>query len=197
MSSNRPEKGTFGLRRFFWDLVHRRERFRQLLGVLFCILVSTLGTPRQAMVFWAGVAIAAAGILIRLWASGHVKKDKVLATDGPYGFVRHPLYVGNILIGLGFCLSSGLWWSYPLFLVFLLVYYPPAIHQEDAKLHHLFGETWESWSSRTRALIPRLTPYSSGQDGRWSFGQSLRQNGEPIIAIFLLVWLYVLFLELP
>ena len=56
--------------------------------------------------------IAVLGILVRLWASGHVKKDKVLATTGPYAYVRHPLYVGNHLITFGFCLASGLWWSF-------------------------------------------------------------------------------------
>ena len=198
MTSERPAKDALGLRRLLWDLRHRRERFRQLLGVLFSVFVSLMGTPRQE-IFWWGVGAAGLGILIRLWASGHVKKDRELATDGPYAYVRHPLYVGNILIGVGFCLASGLWWSGPLFIFFLLAFYPPAIRQEDAKLHGLFGESWERWSARTRALLPRLTPYQRSGVGHWSFGQSLKANGEPIIALFLLIWLYVLWykLQLP
>jgi protein-S-isoprenylcysteine O-methyltransferase Ste14 len=131
-----------------------------------------------------------------MWASGHIKKDKVLATNGPYVYVRHPLYVGNILLGTGFTLASGLWWSLPLFILILIGFYPPAIRREDDKLHRLFKEDWESWSQQTRALIPRFKPLRSDQRGSWSFWQSLRQNGEPLIAVFLLFCLYFLYLKL-
>lgn len=194
-ASQRPKKGTLGIKRLLWDLRHRRERFRQLLGVLFSVVVSVLGQPKLPAVYWSGAGLTLLGILIRLWASGHVKKDKELATNGPYGFVRHPLYVGNICIGFGFCIASGLWWSYVVFLLLLALFYPPAIRQEDGKLHGLFGEQWERWAGTTRALIPRLTPFTRA-GGSWSFSQSLRQNGEPIIAVFLALWLYVLALKL-
>jgi hypothetical protein len=42
-----------------------------------------------------------------------------------------------------------------------------------------------------------VTPYAPGTRGEWSFYQSLRQNGEPIIAALLLLGLYVLYLRLP
>ena len=142
-----------------------------------------------------GLPIAAAGIAIRLWASGHIKKDKVLATDGPYMYVRHPLYVGNILLGVGFSMASGLWWSFPLFALILAVFYPQAIRSEDEKLRQLFTEQWEGWRMHTRALIPRFR-IGVNPGGSWSFYQSLRQNGEPIIALILMACLYYLYLKL-
>lgn len=186
-----------GLPRLLRDLRDHRERFRQALGIAFVFVVAAAASTTQ-LLFFAGLPLVVLGTIIRLWASGHVKKDKELATDGPYAFVRHPLYVGNILTGLGFCIASGLWWSYPVFLLFLLLFYPPAIRQEDAKLHRLFTEQWEPWRENVRALIPRLTPYRGrGGGGGWSFYQSLRQNGEPVIAVILaglmvLIW-YVSF----
>jgi protein-S-isoprenylcysteine O-methyltransferase Ste14 len=185
------EQRAVGLSRLVHDLRHRRERFRQVLGIAFVIVVAAAASTTQTLVL-AGLPLVVMGVLIRLWASGHVKKDKELATDGPYAFVRHPLYVGNILIGLGFCVASGRWWSFPVFLLFLLAFYPPAIRQEDGKLSRLFPEAWHPWAREVRALIPRLRPYRAGPSGGgWSFQQSLRQNGEPIIAVFLLalVWL--------
>jgi hypothetical protein len=74
----------------------------------------------------------------------------------------------------------------------VLLFYPHAIRREDEKLNRMFKENWEQWRKETRALIPRFTPYQSGQRGSWSFMQNLRQNGEPIIASFLLFWLYIL-----
>jgi len=185
----------FGLQRFLHDIRFHRERFRQFSGISFVILVSVVGEPKELLFFPGGVLVFL-GIAVRLWASGHIKKNKALATDGPYAFVRHPLYVGNITLGFGFALASSLWWSLPLLIVILLAFYPHAIHQEDENLHCIFKKDWEQWRKKTWALIPRLTSYRSAQGGRWSFIQSLRQNGEPIIALFLMSWLYFLSLGL-
>jgi protein-S-isoprenylcysteine O-methyltransferase Ste14 len=184
-----------GLSRLIHDLWFRRERSRQLVGIAFLILLTVLGKPwlfpHELIVL--GLVLAALGIVIRLWASGHVKKNKVLATDGPYAYVRHPLYVGNHLLMVGFCLASGLWWSFLVYLALSLYYYPHTIRHEDQKLARLFPGQWEPWAKVTRALIPRLRPYASGQTSEWSFGQSLRQNGEPIIAALLVLCLYILY----
>lgn len=185
----------FGLDRFLSDIRYHRERFRQFTGFSFVILVSVLAGPKPFL-FYAGAPLVLLGIAVRLWASGHVRKNKALATDGPYAYVRHPQYVGNIVLGFGFALASGLWWSLPLYLGIVLLFYPPAIRQEDKKLHEAFEKDWEIWSGETRALIPRLRPHRQVGGGTWSFMQSLRKNGEPIIDLLLLFFLYILSLGL-
>ena len=97
----------FGLQRFLNDIRYHRERFRQFIGVCFIMLVSIAGTPKLSL-FIAGSVLVILGIAARMWASGHIKKDKALATDGPYAYVRHPLYVGNLTLGFGFAAASGL-----------------------------------------------------------------------------------------
>jgi protein-S-isoprenylcysteine O-methyltransferase Ste14 len=173
------------------DLVHRRYRFRQFVGVGFLFVLTFLGRPGELggpgrTMFLLGAVFALLGMLVRLWASGHVKKDKVLTTTGPYGYVRHPLYVGNHLITLGFCVASGLWWSFAVWTVIALVFYPGTIAHEDEVLHNLFGQSWERWQSVTRALIPRLTPYQTGVQSEWSLAQSWH-NGEPTILLVLVL----------
>jgi len=158
------------------------ESSRQWFAVLFVLLVSLLGETTQ-LLFIVGTVIAAVGAAIRLWASGHVKKNKVLATDGPYAYVRHPLYVG----------ASGLWWSYLLMALLLWFYYPPAISYEDNKLHTLFGEQWENWSRDIHALIPSFKNRAGSTSSDWSFKQSLMQNGEPVIIVYLIWCLYMLY----
>jgi len=183
-----------GVQRFLHDIRYRRDRYRQFIGIAFVVLVTVAGHPTDGL-FWTGAVVACSGTAVRLWASGHIKKNKVLANDGPYQYVRHPLYVGNILLGCGFCLASGLWWSGPLFILILLLFYPQAIRREDEKLHNLFKEDWERWRQQTPALLARLKwTYRPG--GSWSFWQSLRQNGEPVIALFLFACLYYLFIKL-
>ncbi|MDH5387912.1 MAG: isoprenylcysteine carboxylmethyltransferase family protein [Gammaproteobacteria bacterium] len=182
-----------GIHKLINDLRHH-EASRQWFAVLFVLLVSLLGEPEQ-IPFYIGAAIAAVGTVVRLWASGYVMKNKELATSGPYAIVRHPLYVGNILLLVGFSLASSLWWSDLLMFALLLFYYPPTIAYEDKKLHDFFGEPWENWSKTTHALLPTFSKraVSSEQSSSWSFKKSLVQNGEPIIVIYLIGCLYLLF----
>ena len=124
--SERPS----GWSKLLHDLRHRRRRFRQFVGIAFVVWMTLVGRPEERLL-WLGVALSMLGMLVRLWASGFVMKNEVLATVGPYARVRHPLYVGNILICAGFCAASGLWWSVPVAILMLLVFYPQTIRFED------------------------------------------------------------------
>ena len=133
-----------------------------------------------------GLAIAFVGALVRLYASGFIVKNQELATDGAYRFVRHPLYTGNILLVVGFALAGSRWWGIPLALFFFWFYYPTAIEYEDRKLHRIFGATWEEWSARTPALMPRMGSSRAPQPGdrRWSVAVSNQRNGEILLVLF-------------
>ena len=197
MSAERkPFISSVGIAKFFHDLQHRRHRFRQFIGIVFLIVLTIAAHPVPVL-FYAGVACTVLGIAVRMWASGHVNKNQALATTGPYAYVRHPLYVGNHLVGLGFCLASALWWGLLGWILLGIYFYPQTIRHEDAYLSRRFPDEWADWSRHTKALIPRLTPYRPGERGEWSFRQSLRRNGEPIIAALLGAGLYFMYLKLP
>jgi protein-S-isoprenylcysteine O-methyltransferase Ste14 len=142
----------------------------------------------------AGLLIALLGQLFRIYAAGNIFKNRQLASDGAYSLVRHPLYVGNILILGGFTLASGNPWMALLVTLFLFFYYPPAIRYEDQKLHHLFGEDWQLWRNQTGALVPRRFSWKALRAGNWAARQSLLRNGELPISIFLVAcaaWLWL------
>lgn len=195
-AATQPGRKRRGLAKLLHDLRHRRRRFRQLSGGVFVVLVTLLGDPRPGW-FAAGAALVVLGMAVRLWASGFVMKNEVLATTGPYARVRHPLYVGNLIICAGFCLASGLWWSAPVALVVILLTYPEAVRYEDQKLQRLFPGEWDRWADRTRALVPRLGrgPREDADDEgtSWSLRLSMARNGEPIHVAVLsacLIYLY-------
>ena len=191
---------SLGLQKLGYDLKHRRYRFRQFVGIGFLFALTILGRPAELgnagrNIFLIGAMFVLIGILVRLWASGHVKKDQTLTTTGPYGYVRHPLYVGNHLITLGFCVASGLWWSFVVWALIAVIFYPGTIAHEDEVLRRLFGQAWERWRAQTRALIPRLGPYRPGATGEWSLAQSWH-NGEPVIIAILVLCLAYLSINL-
>jgi len=170
------------------------EASRQWFAILFVLLVSLLGQPQEMLLF-IGTGIAILGMVVRMWAAGYVMKNKELATTGPYAYVRHPLYVGNILLLVAFSLASSLWWSFVLMAFLLWFYYPPTIAYEDNKLKNLFGEEWENWSKNIHALIPSFSQQAGNAKSEWSFRKSLMQNGEPIIVVYLIWCLYLLYAQ--
>jgi protein-S-isoprenylcysteine O-methyltransferase Ste14 len=179
-----------GLPRIVRELRYH-EAARQFFAVLLMLIYALTASPT---VVWAaaGIAIALVGMVIRLYASGYIVKNRELATSGPYALVRHPLYTGNILLIIGFSLANVSYWAVPLALAFFWFYYPTAIEYEDRKLRKLFGERWDHWARTTPALMPsfeRWRELSGG--GGWSFAKSLRRNGELFIAIIVLVCVYL------
>jgi protein-S-isoprenylcysteine O-methyltransferase Ste14 len=172
------------------------EASRQALAFVLIAFLALVAQPTAALVA-TGFPVIALGTLVRLYASGFIVKNEQLATYGPYALVRHPLYTGNILIIIGFSMSSGVWWTALVALVFFWFYYPAAIEYEDRKLNRIFGGEWEAWSSRTPALVPTFANIGAVSEGGWSFAKSSRQNGEPIIVVYIVAWAAYLFWQLP
>jgi protein-S-isoprenylcysteine O-methyltransferase Ste14 len=172
------------------------EVSRQGLAVIL-ILVYALTAEPTVLSLAIGVPLAVIGMLVRLCASGFVMKNKELATHGPYALVRHPLYTGNIVSIVGFAIAGATLWGLPLALAFFWFYYPPAIEYEDRKLRRLFGQQWEQWAGVTPALVPRFANAGRIRGGSWSFAKSMRQNGEGIIAVLIVVCLWITIARLP
>src|ERR1041385_4292266 len=47
--------------------------------------------------FWVGLGFLVASGWLRIWASGHLVKNKVLPVTGPYPYVKNPLSIGAFL----------------------------------------------------------------------------------------------------
>lgn len=173
------------------------EFSRQSIGIIlvsvFCFETSSNSIIPYASNF--AISLILLGLATRMYASGFVLKNKELSTTGPYAFVRHPLYTGNIMILIGLCLINGFFWSFVTAFIFLWFYYPTAIEYEDRKLKSLFPDTWEEWASITPALMPKMDlngKIFSRLDLRsWSLKKSLVANYEPVIVVYVLVWVFI------
>jgi len=166
------------------------EVARQTLAIVLILVYAFTSNPNVATAI-IGLTAGLIGMLIRLYASGYIIKNKQLATTGPYAFVRHPLYTGNVLLVMGFALANSSLWAIPLAIGFFWFYYPPAIEYEDRKLRKIFGHEWENWAGSTPALVPRLAKgvHRGGFDN-WSFATSMRKNGELLIVLFVVACAY-------
>jgi protein-S-isoprenylcysteine O-methyltransferase Ste14 len=142
------------------------------------------------LAFGCGAVIALAGAAIRTWAAAYLESDVVhdqrlhserLVADGPYRFVRNPLYLGVILLTAGMgLLASRIGWI--IMMVGITLFQYRLTKREEQMLASSLGESYIRYRDAVPNLIPSLSPRlpSSGRAPRW--GQAFR--GEAFIWTF-------------
>jgi protein-S-isoprenylcysteine O-methyltransferase Ste14 len=141
----------------------------------------------------AGIPLVAAGEAVRVWAAGHLTKSVELITSGPYRWVRHPLYLGRLLVFTGICLGSPLPYGLHLLVlatgmaIFHAYYLPRKEGVEPKRLEALHGEAYRRYHRRVPALLPRRRPYSEGPARRWSRSR-FRANREVYMVLLFAGW---------
>jgi protein-S-isoprenylcysteine O-methyltransferase Ste14 len=126
--------------------------------------------PAFHWAFGIGAALTIMSALLRSWASAYLggsvvhnpgmKTDRLVA-DGPYRYLRNPLYLGNILLAIGFAFLASRGGAIVLIagnVIFIL----RLISREEAGLLATQGEPYREYLRAVPrlwpALIPRLTP---------------------------------------
>ena len=107
------------------------------------------------------------GTLIIIWCSvdiirkgrgtpAHIDPPKQLVITGPYRYVRNPIYIGALLIQLGYILwfASGIMIIY--FLFFVLAFHILIVFIEEPVLKNAFGTAYEEYSKIVPRWIPRI-----------------------------------------
>ena len=138
------------------------------LGFVFAVLYFWLARPTWRFIALGAVLIVP-GLLIRALASGHVRKNEALATSGPYAYTRNPLYLGSLLIGIGFAVAARSWWVGVVLVVMFFAIYLPVIRDEEAFLRQKFPE-FEEYARRVPRMFPRIAPARwrmRAADSRW------------------------------
>lgn len=150
--------------------MERRTAGWLLVVLQFALLVGLVLLPRRSPTLLglaAGVPLLAAGAVLGLRAMRRLGSALTptpvplagagLRTDGPYQWVRHPIYSAVLLVAVGYAAAFGTWWT-AAGLVVLVAFFWGKSRWEDELLHERYGEQWEQWASRTGALVPRLRP---------------------------------------
>ena len=151
---------------------------------------STLSLSSSAAL--AGVLVVALGELLRMWGVHHIgvisrtRSDRLgpLIDTGPFSLVRNPLYLGNILLWLGFSISARLIWLAPFIVLLLSVEYHAIVRWEERLLESRIGLTYRDYTRRVPRWLPLLrAPVRLHGAAPFSWGETLRSERGTLIAI--------------
>jgi len=145
----------------------RELRIRAVLLILVILLIR-LGTFRGHGLSsdpWRaglGLVLFVAGLAFAVWARRHLgrnwgtpmsqKNDPELVTSGPYRLVRHPIYTGILLAGIGTAVALSWVWLIAVALAGLYFGYSAIV--EERNLPEQFPDSYPAYQHSTRMLLP-------------------------------------------
>src|SRR5689334_16845124 len=179
-------------------------RNRSWLPVLFIGVPLLVPGHMSAMGWIFGAVVIAIGEWVRLAgvaAAGTVTRRRSrtvqrLVTYGVFAWVRNPLYVGNLLIWMGFTIISGVYWFLPLAIVIFAIEYSLIVRYEEGVLESIFGAEYLAYKRSTPRWIPR--PSTRPAAGPHDWGEAWRseistflQYAALTVAFVLKQWLWI------
>jgi hypothetical protein len=143
-----------------------------------------------------GLLVAAAGEACRVWAAGYLTKWKGLTRIGPYAWTRNPLYLGSLVVGIGFAVATARWEVGVLLAAFVLLVYAPVIQTEARRLAETYPEAYAEYAREVPLFLPRPPRFpkkraANDQSFTW---RRVLENREHVtllgwLATALLLWL--------
>ena len=75
-----------------------KKGYLKSLALITVILLLVIIAQPNLWSLSVGSFIVLMGELIRVWATGHLKRNKEVTTSGPYAYLRDPLYLGRLFL---------------------------------------------------------------------------------------------------
>jgi protein-S-isoprenylcysteine O-methyltransferase Ste14 len=152
--------------RVLWS---RELRIRAVIVVIL-ILLLRLGALRDHGLNtdpWRaglGLVLLALGLGFAIWARVHIgrnwgtpmtqKDEPELVTSGPYHLVRHPIYSGILVAGVG--TAVGLGWLWLLAVALVGIYFVYSATVEERYLTEQLPDAYPAYKRSTKMLVPLI-----------------------------------------
>ena len=138
-------------------------------GLLFALLIAFVGSADGPVALLLAVCgcllvVAGSGLVVRsrrelgsAWSFVPMQVQGTgLVTTGPYRLVRHPIYLGLVLVATGEALAFGSWPALMIVLSGIVPTFAWRAHAEEALLSQTFGESYALYRKQTKMIIPHL-----------------------------------------
>lgn len=175
-------------------------RYRDYTPIPLIVLLLIFGQP-TVLTATLGLLSIVLGELFRIYSVGFIgtvsrtrsqSTGQKLIDEGPFAYVRNPLYLGNFGITAGFGLYGGVVWIFLLTVFLFWLQYYFIVHYEENLLTDRFGEEYEVYKTR----VPRWVPLSMPrlEEILWpdNFSPALKSEKRTLTTIFVLLFLLAL-----
>lgn len=185
-----------------FEAIHRafnnktaRKIFLKLRVPLALAVLVLLATQMKQEWFYRGLVVALLGAFLQCWCFACLKKQRVLALNGPYGFVRNPMYLARFLLLLGGLIMTGNGWLIAGFAVLYYFYMVNRVAREEDTLKGIFGEDYQVYCRDVPRFLPRFRKHPDGRALYWSWELFHRnhagRNAAGVILVLAACWWYV------
>ena len=148
-------------------------KYRSYTPIPFLLVMIWFAQP-TVLSLVAGCAVVFTGELIRFWGVSIAGAETrttgtvggtFLITNGPFSYVRNPLYVGNMMLyaGVGIMSMALFPWMLLVAISWFYLQYYLIVTREEEYLAATFGGEFEEYRKNVRRFVPRLTPYMSAR----------------------------------
>jgi len=123
----------------------------------------------------------------RTTRSKNVQSD-ILVTNGPYGYVRNPIYIGNFFLSLGIVISANTFfpWFILVYIMLFSIQYFFIIRYEERFLQERFEENYSRYISKVPSFFPKLGRYRERSSVKPDFKKALISEKTTIFIVLLL-----------
>jgi protein-S-isoprenylcysteine O-methyltransferase Ste14 len=142
------------------------------------------------LIFGAGAVLIFLAAFLRTWATAHLRTEVVhdanqhseaLVADGPYCYVRNPLYLANLPLAAGIgVMASRLGWLFMVVGMWVFVY--RLILREEDGLRQSQGGSYAAYFKAVPRLWPSFSPRIPSRGGQPRWGQAIA--GEMMFWLF-------------
>jgi protein-S-isoprenylcysteine O-methyltransferase Ste14 len=174
---SRPETAPRRLSERFAALGTRIFHRRMHVGLTAVLLAAFVFRPRHFFGAhqMAGTVLSLlfvlAGLALRAWAAGcaggHTRLATIeaprLATGGPFAYVRNPIYLASVVLGLGMVGLLGDPWMLTLYVAVFVFLYTSIVPAEERFLRGRFGETYVRYCAHVPRVLPHLRPWPQAE----------------------------------
>jgi len=174
-------------------MVNALGQIRRIQLHLPLALLALLLARPQHLTNILGTVLVLLGLTVRMWAAGVLVKGGGLCTDGPYGLVRHPLYLGSILAALGFAVMMHTIWAWLVVMPVFVALYGWQVSLEECQLRRQYGEAHQEWARRVPLLFPCPCRRAAGEGRTWQLARARanREHYHLLVTVVLVVAFYL------
>ncbi|MBK8634187.1 MAG: isoprenylcysteine carboxylmethyltransferase family protein [Saprospiraceae bacterium] len=180
------------------NFLFKRRSFLPIILLVVALAVYLMnGQTINNELFIASLVTSLIGLLIRVHTVGHTPKNtsgrntaegqvaETVNKTGFYSIVRHPLYLGNFFMYMGFAVISGNIWFVVTCILAFWVYYERIMIAEEEFLRDKFGEQYTSWASITPPFIPAFGNWTK-PSLTFSMKKVLKKEKNGLFAVFVI-----------